>query len=118
MRRSGVFVVVLVLGLLGPGVAEAADDDRTCRPGDRGRLLRFERVASHPTAADARAYIYQWAVARHRYLHAATEASSAADLLVASRDVLAAGSCSPSGSPRAGTRPWPCTGCWSAGGSR
>ena len=47
--------------LLGPGVAEAGDDDPACRPGDRGRLLRFERVASHPTAADARAYFEEWA---------------------------------------------------------
>jgi|SRR5829696_442697 len=59
-RRSGVLAVVLVLGLLSPGVAEAAGDDRTCRRGDRGRLLRFERVASHPTAADARAYFDEW----------------------------------------------------------
>jgi hypothetical protein len=61
MRRSGGFVVVLVLGLLSPGVAEAAGDDRTCRNGDRGRLVRFERAASHPTAADARAYFDEWA---------------------------------------------------------
>jgi acetyl esterase/lipase len=69
-RRSGVCLVVLMLGLLTPGMAEAADEERprghnrgvpTCRPGDRGRLLGFERVASHPTAADARAYFDAWA---------------------------------------------------------
>jgi hypothetical protein len=59
--RSGVVVVVLMLGLLSPGVAEATGDDRACRRGDRGRLLGFERVASHPTAADARAYFDEWA---------------------------------------------------------
>jgi len=32
----------------------------SCRGGDRGRLLGFERVASHPTAADARAYFDSW----------------------------------------------------------
>jgi hypothetical protein len=69
-RRSGVCLVVLMLGLLTPGIAEAADEDRprgqdgggrTCRPGDRGRLLGFERVASHPAAADAHAYFDAWA---------------------------------------------------------
>jgi hypothetical protein len=59
-RRVGV-VVVLLVGLLSPGVVEAADDDRTCRRGDRGRLLGVGRVASHPTAADARAYFEEWA---------------------------------------------------------
>jgi hypothetical protein len=59
------------------------------------------------------------AVPRHRYFHAATEASSAADLLAASRGVLrslgssGATSCSPSASPRAATWPWRCIGCWS-----
>ena len=31
-----------------------------CRQGDRGRLIRFERVASFPTAADARAHFTEW----------------------------------------------------------
>jgi hypothetical protein len=78
LRRLGGCLVVL-LGLVGPGVAQAADGDRArakdtgvrasdsggnlsrrCRHGDRGRLLGFERVASHPTAADARAYLDAW----------------------------------------------------------
>ena len=78
-RRLGVCLAVLLLGLLGPGVAQAANGDRarakdtgvrasapggdssrSCRHGDRGRLLRFQRVASHPTAADARAYFDSW----------------------------------------------------------
>ena len=53
--------------MLSPGIAQAAGGDgaggdasRSCRRGDRGRLLGFERVASHPTAADARAYFDSW----------------------------------------------------------
>jgi hypothetical protein len=63
-RRLGACLAVLLLGLLGPGVAHAASDDgdqgQRCRRGDRGRLLHVERVASHPTAADARAYLDAW----------------------------------------------------------
>ena len=79
LRWLGVCLAVLMLGLVGPGVAQAANGDRArlkdtgvrasdsggdssrrCRHGDRGRLLGFERVASHPTAADARAYFDSW----------------------------------------------------------
>jgi hypothetical protein len=78
-RRLGACLAALMLGLLSPGIAHAANDDgagaeapgvrtsapsgdssRSCRHGDRGRLLRFDRVASHPTAADARAYFNSW----------------------------------------------------------
>jgi hypothetical protein len=78
-RRLGACLAVLMLGLLSPGIAYAANDDsapgedagvresalrgdssKSCRHGDRGRLLRFDRVASHPTAADARAYFDSW----------------------------------------------------------
>ena len=66
-RRWGACLVALLLGLLSPGIAQAAGGDgaggdasRSCRRGDRGRLLGFERVASHPTAADARAYFDSW----------------------------------------------------------
>lgn len=56
--------MLLLSPLSPPGVAAAASDDgdpgHVCRRGDRGRLLRFERVASHPTAADARAYFDSW----------------------------------------------------------
>jgi pimeloyl-ACP methyl ester carboxylesterase len=31
-----------------------------CRQGDRGRLIRFEQVASFPTAADARTHFAEW----------------------------------------------------------
>ena len=79
LRRLGVGLAVLMLGLVGPGMAYAASDDgaragavggpasgpggdssRRCGHGDRGRLLGFDRVASHPTAADARAYFDAW----------------------------------------------------------
>jgi pimeloyl-ACP methyl ester carboxylesterase len=33
---------------------------RSCGQGDRGRLIDFEKVASYPTAAAARAYFYEW----------------------------------------------------------
>jgi hypothetical protein len=63
-RRVGAWLAVLLLSSLSPGVAAAAGDGgdpgQACRRGDRGRLLRFERVASHPTAADARAYFDSW----------------------------------------------------------
>src|SRR5687768_804740 len=76
LRRLGVCLAVLLLGLVGPGMAHAASDHgsragavggpasdpggdpgQRCRHGDRGRLLGFDRVASRPTAADARAYL-------------------------------------------------------------
>ena len=60
-RRLGVgAAMLLLLGLLGPGAAQAAGGDRGRSCGDRGRLLGFERVASYPTAADARAYFDSW----------------------------------------------------------
>jgi hypothetical protein len=63
-RRMVACLAVLLLGSLSSGVAAAAsgggDSGQACRRGDRGRLLRFERVASHPTAADARAYFDSW----------------------------------------------------------
>ena len=39
---------------------DAAVTQGACRQGDGGRLIRFERVASHPTPDDARAYFYEW----------------------------------------------------------
>jgi hypothetical protein len=58
-RRLGAGLVVLAMSLLGLGTASAANG-ASCGHGDRGRLLRFERVASHPTAADARSYFGEW----------------------------------------------------------
>jgi acetyl esterase/lipase len=49
-----------VIGLCGQSPALAEILDESCGEGDRGRLLHFEQVASHPTAADARAYFDSW----------------------------------------------------------
>ena len=79
-RRLTGCLAVLLLAVLSPGIiANAAGatgagthavgvrtadrgghSSQPCRRGDRGRLLGFERVASHPTAADARAYFDAW----------------------------------------------------------
>jgi hypothetical protein len=68
-RRLGVGAAVLLLGLLGPGVGQAAGGHpgRSCGHGDRGRLLGFERVASYPRAADARAYFDAWVEFYHDF---------------------------------------------------
>src|SRR5262245_9772467 len=43
------------------GAAETSRrDDVSCRDDQRGRLLRYEHVASYPTADAARAYFYEW----------------------------------------------------------
>jgi pimeloyl-ACP methyl ester carboxylesterase len=40
--------------------AASASGAGSCREGDRGRLIRYEMVASHPTAASVRAYFNEW----------------------------------------------------------
>jgi fermentation-respiration switch protein FrsA (DUF1100 family) len=40
--------------------AASASGRPSCRTGDRGRLIRYERVASYPTAASVRAYFDEW----------------------------------------------------------
>jgi peroxiredoxin Q/BCP len=64
-------LMMLAATLVGGGAAASRADDLggLCRSGDRGRLMRFERVASHPTAADARAYFDSW-VAFYQDFHA------------------------------------------------
>ena len=61
-RRLVACLVVLLLGALSPGLANASSgsSSQPCRHGDRGRLLGFERVASYPTAPDAQAYFDAW----------------------------------------------------------
>src|SRR5262245_25746877 len=54
---SAIALVVLVLATAAPAAAEPAP---ACRQGESGRLIRFERVASHPTAASVRAYFDEW----------------------------------------------------------
>src|SRR5215204_890952 len=53
------------LGLRRPAPGRAADaagecGHSPCRQGDRGRLIRNERVASYPTPASVRAYFDEW----------------------------------------------------------
>jgi hypothetical protein len=42
------------------GVDASAPVHHTCRQGDRGRLIGYEKVASHPTPHDARAHFEEW----------------------------------------------------------
>src|SRR5215470_11861296 len=53
------------LGLRRSALGQDADAARTgdhspCRQGDRGRLIHYERVASHPTPASVRDYFDEW----------------------------------------------------------
>ena len=52
-------VLVVPLSLLLTVDAQAAGRAH-CRDGDRGRLLRYEKVASRPTAASVQAYFDEW----------------------------------------------------------
>ena len=40
--------------------ASSSNGPPSCRPGDRGDLIRYERVASRPTAASVRTYFDEW----------------------------------------------------------
>jgi pimeloyl-ACP methyl ester carboxylesterase len=42
------------------GVDASSAGHRSCRQGDRGRLIGYEKVASHPTPLDARAHFEEW----------------------------------------------------------
>ncbi len=76
--QSGL-LALLMLGLGGVSAAPTlgADADTpgaggghpSCRPGDRGRLIRYQRVASHPTAADVRAYFDEWIAFYQDFYH-------------------------------------------------
>jgi hypothetical protein len=50
-------LVALILATASQARAEPA---AACRQDDRGRLTRYERVASHPTAVSVRAYFDEW----------------------------------------------------------
>jgi len=52
--------VWIVLALLVLAFEVRAAGRGPCRDGDRGRLLRYERVASYPTAVSAQAYFEEW----------------------------------------------------------
>lgn len=54
-------LLVLALGLAWTVAAtNAAAGASACGPGDRGELVRYEKVAAYPTAAAARAYFDDW----------------------------------------------------------
>ncbi len=59
MKRSGCVSIFLAAAVLVPNVARA-NGHSSCSEGDRGRLLRYERVASYPTTESVRAYFYEW----------------------------------------------------------
>jgi len=53
--------IFALMGLLLTLVSTAgALPSATCRQRDRGQLIRYERVASYPTAASVRAYFEEW----------------------------------------------------------
>ena len=66
VRKVALSCVLVGAPMLGavPALARAPDgaarQRSVCHQGERGRLLRFELVASFPTAADARARFYEW----------------------------------------------------------
>jgi acetyl esterase/lipase len=59
MRRSGFVSLFLAAAVLVPNVARVSGQS-SCREGNRGRLLHYERVASYPTAESVRDYFYEW----------------------------------------------------------
>src|SRR5262245_38976245 len=69
------FVVVTLLlaasSHITAGRAGPSDSTRraSCEDGDRGRLIRFEQVASFPTPASARAYFEEWIAFYDGFFH-------------------------------------------------
>ena len=62
-RPSPGWLAILMFGVISvcvPAVAVGGPSSHSCGHGERGRLLDFERVASHPTADDARGYFDSW----------------------------------------------------------
>ena len=47
-------------GPLPASAGAAGPANRQCEQGDRGRLIRYEKVGSYPTAHDARAHFDEW----------------------------------------------------------
>jgi hypothetical protein len=67
---SAMALVVLLLAGVPPAEAEPA---LTCRQGDRGRLIRYEKVASYPTAAAVQAYFDEWIAFYQDFYHFPTD---------------------------------------------
>jgi pimeloyl-ACP methyl ester carboxylesterase len=61
MRKVVQLAAALALAAtLGLDAGATASSTRSCQQGDRGRLIGFQKVASYPTAGDARAYFEDW----------------------------------------------------------
>ncbi len=60
MKKTLSGTLALVALILVAAFQAGAESAAGCRQGDRGRLIRYERVASHPTAASVRAYFDEW----------------------------------------------------------
>jgi pimeloyl-ACP methyl ester carboxylesterase len=59
--HKAVLGAIAAMALLFATLAQAsAESVPACRPSDSGRLLRFDRVASYPTAASTRTYFSDW----------------------------------------------------------
>ena len=61
MRRVAQISTAVALAWAAAASADAAGPaNRQCEDGDRGRLIRYEKVGSYPTAHDARAHFEEW----------------------------------------------------------
>ena len=61
MRRVAQISTAVALAWAAAASADAAGPaNRQCEQGDRGRLIRYEKVGSYPTAHDARAHFEEW----------------------------------------------------------
>ena len=61
MRRVAQISSAIALAWAAAASADAAGPaNRQCQRGDRGRLIRYEKVGSYPTAHDARAHFEEW----------------------------------------------------------
>jgi fermentation-respiration switch protein FrsA (DUF1100 family) len=61
MKRLALISSAVALVCASASSADAAGPaNRPCQQGDRGRLIRYERVGSYPTPHDARAHFEEW----------------------------------------------------------
>jgi pimeloyl-ACP methyl ester carboxylesterase len=63
---SAIALIALILAVPPSALAESAP---ACRPTDSGRLIRYEKVASHPTPASVRAYFDEWIAFYQDFYH-------------------------------------------------
>jgi predicted esterase len=60
MHKAMPSAIALIALLLATAPPARAEPTPACRQGESGRLIRYERVASYPTAASVRAYFDEW----------------------------------------------------------